>query len=71
MRIIYQKRITHYLESKPSYQMQMQVLGFQLIIKVRQYKWVLSNSTGKVFDSCIRDLKFNLQLHQKFIGILF
>ena len=33
-------------------------------------KWVLVNLTGKVFDGCIRDLRFNPRLHQKLIGVL-
>ena len=33
-------------------------------------KWVPVNSTGKVSDSCIRDLGFNPHFHQKLIGML-
>ena len=33
-------------------------------------KWVPVNSTGKVSDSCIRDLEFNSHFYQKLIGIL-
>ena len=32
--------------------------------------WVLINSTNKVFDGWIRNLGFNLYLHQKSIGVL-
>ena len=32
--------------------------------------WIPVNSTGKISDGCIRDLRFNLRLHQKLIGIL-
>ena len=32
--------------------------------------WVLVNSISKISDGCIRDLEFNLHLHQKLIGIL-
>ena len=32
--------------------------------------WVPVNLTGKVSDDCIRDLRFNLYLHQKLIGVL-
>jgi len=31
--------------------------------------WVLINSTGKVFNDYIKDLRFNPYLHQKLIGI--
>ena len=33
-------------------------------------KWIPVNSTGKVFDGCIRDLGFNSCLHQKLIDVL-
>ena len=33
-------------------------------------EWVSVNSTGKISDGCIRDLGFNLCLHQKLIGVL-
>ena len=32
--------------------------------------WVPISSTSKVSDSCIKDLGFNLYLHQKLIGVL-
>ena len=32
--------------------------------------WVPVRLTGKIFDNCIRDLRFNLCLHQKLIGVL-
>ena len=34
------------------------------------FSWVSVSSTGKVSDGCIRDLKFNLRLYQKLIGVL-
>ena len=34
-------------------------------LKIIQELWVLVNSTDKIFDGCIRDLIFNLRLHQK------
>ena len=34
-------------------------------------KWVLVNSTGKVSNGWIKNLRFNSYLHQKLIGILF
>ena len=36
----------------------------------REVAWVSVSSTDKVFDGCIRDLRFNLQLHKKLIGVL-
>ena len=33
-------------------------------------KWVSISSTGKISNSCIRDLGFNPRLHQKLIGVL-
>ena len=31
---------------------------------------VVVNSIGKIFDGCIKDLRFNHHLHQKMIGVL-
>ena len=33
--------------------------------------WFPVSSTSKVSNGCIRDLGFNLRLHQKLIGVLF
>ena len=33
-------------------------------------EWVSVGSTGKISNNCIRDLNFNIYLHQKLIGIL-
>ena len=33
-------------------------------------QWVLVSSTGKVSDGSIRNLEFNLLLHQKLISVL-
>ena len=38
--------------------------------QVNYYLWVLVNSTGKIFDSCKKDLGFNFRLHQKLIRFL-
>ena len=32
-------------------------------------KWGSVSLTGKVSDSCIRDMEFNSHLHQKLIGV--
>ena len=32
--------------------------------------WVLVSSTGKVSDSCIKNMRFNFCLHQKLISLL-
>ena len=39
-------------------------------LKIDAREWVPVSSTGKVFDGCIRDLRFNHRLHQKLIGVL-
>ena len=36
----------------------------------RFIRWVLISSIDKVLDGYIKDLRFNLYLHQKLIGIL-
>ena len=41
-----------------------------MYIKVPKILWVPINSTDKVSDGCIRDMGFNLRLHQKLIGVL-
>ena len=41
-----------------------------IVFKYVSMMWVLVNSTGKVSDGCIRNLGFNLRLHQKLIGVL-
>ena len=33
-------------------------------------EWIPVNSTGKIFDGCIRDLRFNPRLHKKLIDVL-
>ena len=33
--------------------------------------WVLISSTGKIFGSCIRDLGFNIHLHQNWLVFWF
>ena len=43
------------------------VLCFNLI---NNRLWVLISSTGKISDSCIRDLRFNPRLYQKLISVL-
>ena len=42
----------------------------KIIYVYKIFLWVSDNSTGKVFDSWIRNLGFNLHLRQKPINIL-
>ena len=45
-------------------------MGHRYVILEVDLTWVPVSSTGKVSDSCIRDLWFNPRLHQKLIGVL-
>ena len=45
-------------------------LEVYVIYQILKYTWVPVSSTDKVSNGCIRDLEFNLPLHQKLIGVL-
>ena len=45
-------------------------LEVYVIYQILKYTWVPVSLTDKVSNGCIRDLEFNLPLHQKLIGVL-
>ena len=44
--------------------------GYKVITKEPLLWWVPVSSIDRIFDDCIRDLRFNLRLHQKLIDVL-
>ena len=48
----------------------LHLFSLYITFKNFTYLWVPVNSTNKIFDGCIRDLRFNPCLHQKLIDVL-
>ena len=65
------KKIQHSLYSSSAWHILDVTTNVIMPIDKLEDKWVLVNSTGKVSNGWIRNLKFNSYLHQKLIGILF